>query len=208
MSIASLRDADDRRYEGNPFRNSMCWTSANYYDMDDIIAGDEQVQFTLEQNTPKDILPLIRQQKSTVIPPRGLHCNMKIWQSNSLCQCGRVFAEKFSSNHFEKLKANASVKNLTDSERYFYERHQQISRLLAPEDGQRVATDLLKIFLIRLKPIFLQTLDLKNTRPLNFSEMEMNVVNKGQYTEHRLQNWKRNIPREKQGLRRKFRRYT
>ncbi|KAI6179820.1 hypothetical protein M3Y98_00652100 [Aphelenchoides besseyi] len=208
MSIASLREANDRRYEGNQFRESMCWISANYYDMDEIIAGDEQVTFMLEQNTPKEILSLVRKQKSTVIPLQGLQCNIKIWQANSLCQCGHVFAGKFNPTKFENLKASASVTRLTDSKRYFYETHQQVSRLLTPEDGQRVATDLLKIFLLRLKPIFLQTLDLENTRSLMFSEIEMTVVNKGQYTEHRLQNWKRNIPRQKQGLRRKFRRYT
>lgn len=125
-----------------------------------------------------------------------------------LHQCGQVRATKYKQINFENITAGASVVALTDSQRYFYEIGRWICRLVTPEEGQRIAQSLLKTFLHRLKHIFNQTLDFENTQRLKFSEMELVVFHKGQYAEQRLQNWDRDIPRQKQRLQRKFRQFT
>ena len=156
------------------------------------------------------MFPEIQQPTPTAIAPSGHLVHVRTWQCPTLCkwQSGEVLATRYSAKIFEGYNA-ASLARLTEQQRYFYELGRHISRFLTVEEGERVANSLLRLFLHRTRQIFSLTLDLNAaTRNLKFAETELAVYNRGNYMEHRLQNWQRDVPRPKQQLEKKFRSFS
>lgn len=230
MSIASLKQSREAKYQRLPFDPAArsYWANENYYDMDDILVTGRDTNFIFDQDTPKglffkcstyyllihlhlnlDLFPLINQPRQTTIPPRGINLPIKMWQLQALRFCGTIILpDDYKSLLIESIRVGANVAKLTEKKDFFYEKGYVIARYLSAAEAKRVSSDLLNTLLHRSKYIFLRTLDLQSTANLKFSNLELCIYNKGQYTEQRLMNWRKDVPRRKQNCQRAFRQYT